>query len=59
VLSRLFRRLFLTMLAASHAEGRLAFFGALETLAVPFEVVRRSRRVLHAGAPHSEFNALM
>ena len=27
VLSRLFRRLFLTMLAAAHAAGRLQFFG--------------------------------
>jgi len=33
VLSRLFRRLFLGMLATAHAEGRLAFFGAQETLA--------------------------
>jgi Putative transposase len=36
VLSRLFRRLFLTMLATAHAEGRLAFFGALEALAVRY-----------------------
>ena len=33
VLSRLFRRLFLEKLVAAHAEGRLAFFGALEGLA--------------------------
>ena len=48
VLSRLFRRLFLTMLATAHAEGRLAFFGTLETLAVPrafAAFVKRQRRV--------------
>ena len=33
VLSRLFRRLFLKMLAAAHAAGRLAFFGDHATLA--------------------------
>ena len=33
VLSALFRRLFLTKLAAAHAEGRLDFYGALERLA--------------------------
>jgi hypothetical protein len=33
VLSRLFRRLFLTMLTAAHAEGRLSFFGAIAGLA--------------------------
>jgi hypothetical protein len=48
VLSRLFRRLFLGMLATAHAEGRLPFFGALETLAVPrafAAFVKRQRRV--------------
>jgi Putative transposase len=48
VLSRLFRRLFLSQLATAHAEGRLAFFGALETLAVPrafAAFVKRQRRV--------------
>jgi hypothetical protein len=48
VLSRLFRRLFLEMLATAHAEGRLVFFGALETLAVPrafAAFVKRQRRV--------------
>jgi hypothetical protein len=48
VLSRLFRRLLLSLLAAAHAEGRLAFFGALETLAVPrafAAFVKRQRRV--------------
>jgi hypothetical protein len=57
VLSRLFRRLFLQMLAAAHAEGRLAFFGALGTLAVPrafAAFVKRQRRVewvVYAKAP--------
>jgi hypothetical protein len=32
VLSRLFRRLFLTALADTHAAGRLAFFGDIEGL---------------------------
>src|SRR5262249_59918260 len=32
VLSRLFRRLFLTALADAHAAGRLAFFGNLQNL---------------------------
>jgi hypothetical protein len=35
VLSRLFRRLFLAMLGAAHAEGRLGFHSALERLAGP------------------------
>ena len=35
VLSRLFRRLFLEMLAEAHAAGRLLFFGALARLADP------------------------
>ena len=35
VLSRLFRRLFLEMLAGAHAAGRLQFFGALAKLAEP------------------------
>ena len=35
VLSRLFRRLFLEMLAEAHAAGRLQFFGALARLADP------------------------
>jgi hypothetical protein len=38
----------------------LGRFAAIADKTAPeFEVVRRSRRVLHAGAPHSEFNALM
>jgi len=32
VLSRLFRRLFLTALADAHAAGRLAFFGKIQDL---------------------------
>jgi hypothetical protein len=32
VLSRLFRRLFLTRLADAHAAGRLVFFGELDGL---------------------------
>src|SRR4249920_3582178 len=57
VLSRLFRRLFLGLLAAAHAEGRLGFFGALETLANPrafAAFLRRQRRpewVVYAKAP--------
>jgi hypothetical protein len=57
VLSRLFRRLFLAMLAAAHAESRLAFFGALEALAVPrafAAFVKRQRCpkwVVYAKAP--------
>ena len=35
VLSRLFRRLFLTALADAHAAGRLAFFGEIEGLRPP------------------------
>ena len=57
VLSLLFRRLFLTKLAAAHAEGRLHFYGALERLANPHAFsafVRRQRRskwVTYAKAP--------
>jgi hypothetical protein len=57
VLSRLFRRLFLAMLATAHVEGRLAFFGALETLEAPrtfAAFVKRQRRlewVTYAKAP--------
>jgi hypothetical protein len=57
VLSRLFRRLFLRLLAAAHAERWLAFFGALERLAVPrafAAFVKRQRRpewVVYAKAP--------
>ena len=40
VLSRLFRRLFLEMLAGAHAAGRLQFFGALAKLAEPTAFAR-------------------
>jgi hypothetical protein len=65
VLSRLFRRLFLTMLAAAHAEGRLGFFGALETLAVPrafSAFLKRQRRiewVVYAKAPFAGPKAVL
>ena len=57
VLSRLFRRLFLGMLAAAHAEGRLDFFGELERLADSRRLrrfLKRQRRaewVIYAKAP--------
>jgi Putative transposase/Transposase zinc-binding domain len=57
VLSPLFRRLFLTKLAAAHAEGQLHFYGALERLAnqrVFAAFVKRQRRskwVTYAKAP--------
>ena len=59
VLSRLFRRLFLSQLSAAHAEGRLAFFGTLETLAAPRAFAafvkwqRRAEWVTYAKAPFS------
>jgi hypothetical protein len=65
VLSRLFRRLFLTMLATAHNEGRLAFFGALEMLAVPrafAAFVKRQRRVewvVYAKAPFAGAKAVL
>jgi hypothetical protein len=57
VLSPLFRRLFLTKLAAAHAEGRLHFYGGLERLASPHAFSafvkrqRRSKWVTYAKAP--------
>jgi hypothetical protein len=57
VLSPLFRRLFLTMLAAAHTEGRLHFHGGLERLASPHAFSafvkrhRRSKWVTYAKAP--------
>jgi hypothetical protein len=57
VLSRLFRRLFLGVLAAAHAEGRLAFFGDREGLAegrVFAAFLKRQRKaewVVYAKAP--------
>jgi len=65
VLSRLFRRLFLTMLATAHAEGRLAFFGALKMLAAPrafTAFVKRLRRpewVVYAKAPFAGPKAVL
>jgi hypothetical protein len=65
VLSRLFRRLFLTMLATAHAEGRLGFFGTLEKLANPrpfAAFVRRQRRiewVVFAKAPFAGPKAVL
>jgi hypothetical protein len=57
VLSPLFRRLFLTRLAAAHAEGRLHFHGGLAKLASPHAFSafvkrqRRSKWVTYAKAP--------
>jgi Putative transposase/Transposase zinc-binding domain len=48
VLSRLFRRLFLGLLATAHAEGRLGFFGTLDKLAKPrpfAAFLKRQRRI--------------
>jgi hypothetical protein len=57
VLSRLFRRLFLTGLAVAHAAGRLRFFGELARLADPaafaahIAPLRRTEWVVYAKAP--------
>jgi hypothetical protein len=57
VLSRLFRRLFLERLAATHAEGRLVFFGELAGLADPaafaahLAPLRRAQWVVYAKRP--------
>jgi hypothetical protein len=57
VLSRLFRRLFLTGLAAAHRQGRLRFFGELADLADPVAFaaiiapLRKSEWVVYAKAP--------
>jgi hypothetical protein len=65
VLSRLFRRLFLTMLAAAHAEGRLGFFGTLERLANPrpfaafLKRQRRTEWVVYAKAPFAGPKAVL
>jgi hypothetical protein len=52
VLSRLFRRLFLSRLADAHAAGRLAFFGELEGLcrreAFAAHLVATQEKELHA-----------
>jgi hypothetical protein len=65
VLSHLFRRLFLTMVAAAHVEGRLGFFGTLERLANPrpfAAFVKRQRRtewVVYAKAPFAGPKAVL
>jgi len=54
VLSRLFRRLFLEKLMATHARGRLSFFGELAHLADParFQAhLRRAEWVVYAKPP--------
>jgi hypothetical protein len=57
VLTRLFRRLFLTKLATAHAEGRLGFYGKLERLgdgrafAAFMKRQRRADWVTYAKAP--------
>ena len=65
VLSRLFRRLFLGLLATAHAEGRLHFFGTLEGLAGQrafAAFVKRQRRaewVTYAKAPFAGPKAVL
>jgi hypothetical protein len=65
VLSRLFRRLFLTMLAAAHAEGRLGFFGAIAGLAGTRAFAafakrqRRTEWVVYAKAPFAGPKAVL
>jgi Putative transposase/Transposase zinc-binding domain len=57
VLSRLFRRRFLEMLAAAHARGRLSFFGDLARLADPdafagyLAPLRRAEWIVYAKPP--------
>jgi hypothetical protein len=65
VLSRLFRRLFLTMLTAAHAEGRLSFFGAIAGLASTrafAAFLKRQRRiewVIYGKAPFAGPEAVL
>jgi hypothetical protein len=65
VLSRLFRRLFLAMLAAAHTEGRLGFYGACATLvetrafAAFLKRQRRAEWVAHAKAPFAGPKAVL
>ena len=62
VLSRLFRRLFLGVLAAAHAKGRLAFFGEREELAEGrafaafLKRQHRAKWVVYAKAPFGGLN---
>ena len=64
-LSRLFRRLMLEMLAAAHAEGRLAFFGAQAGLvdAAAFArflaPLRKSEWVVYAKEPFAAPKAVL
>jgi hypothetical protein len=57
VLSRLFRRLFLTMLLAAHKAGRLQFFGGhaaladTQTFAAYLAPLRRTEWVVYAKRP--------
>ncbi len=65
VLSRLFRRLFLTGLAAAHAAGRLRFFDKLAGLAGPaafaahIAPLRKSEWVVYAKAPFAGPQAVL
>jgi hypothetical protein len=65
VLSRLFRRLFLGLLAAAHAEGRLQFFGTLgrladqRTFAAFIKQQRRAEWVTYAKAPFAGPKAVL
>src|SRR5580698_8086295 len=65
VLSRLFRRLFLDRLAEAHAEGRLAFFGALAGLAdrsafaSRLAPLRRAEWVVYAKRPFAGPEAVL
>ena len=61
VLSRLFRRLFLGVLAAAHAEGRLAFFSNRKTMTLAtHEFIRRFlMHVLPKGFQRIRHNGLL
>jgi hypothetical protein len=65
VLSRLFRRLFLTALADAHAAGRLAFFGEIaglrrrEALAAHLSPLRRKNWFVYAKPPFSGPEAVL
>ena len=65
VLSRLFRRLFLTALADAHAAGRLRFFGEIaglcrrETFAAHLSPLRRKNWFVYAKPPFSGPEAVL
>jgi hypothetical protein len=65
VLSRLFRRLFLTALADAHAAGRLAFFGEIEGLrrreafAAHLAPLKRKKWFVYAKPPFSGPEAVL